>query len=569
MGPSKRTKQCRSASQLGVQANENKRQQNAERAGRVSERLEAAKEHMTPSMTAKARTSGFDINDLPGNQGRMPPGSAFNTRCIIMVVRVIFICSTPALWEEMCTHTGVDMAAFLLGISKSAAYEYYNHFKQTGQILGKGETREHVQAISREEAPKLREYVHELRTKKQHAVELPDIQKWLAKTFNKTISPSRLWHSLKKLGFVFGRTRKFTIRKELPEYMQKVLGYLDAKDKYTAEEYVFVYLDESYVNKNHRREYTWYHKDDEIGSGVGGPAGRGERLIILTGITEKGILGLKGWPGQESLGSLLMWQASKSTGDYHKNMNHTNFEKWLVELMIPAVKAAFPGRKVCFVMDNAPYHCVLPDDIHNFKDSKKWPLAKLKEWCRTNNVDFVEKGPGVSWAQATKRDELVRRATAKQLENMGGKLAYRVQRIVENSDDPEMAGWKVLYTPPYYPELQPIELLWGNVKNKVARDFKGERNMTKLEEEVANAFLKFGTSTHCTHLIKSVEKYDDLYRTRYTAALQANEDANPMSDDDDDGDDMQGHPDGEISEYESEAEAEAEAADEAGDIIDF
>lgn len=31
-------------------------------------------------------------------------------------------------------------------------------------------------------------------------------------------------------------------------------------------------------------------------------------------------------------------------------------------------------------------------------------------------------------------------------------------------------GHEVLYTPPYHPELQPIEMIWGTLKNRIALD---------------------------------------------------------------------------------------------------
>ena len=41
----------------------------------------------------------------------------------------------------------------------------------------------------------------------------------------------------------------------------------------------FVYLDESYVNKNHSLGYTWYDPNDEVGAAVFMKSGKGERLV--------------------------------------------------------------------------------------------------------------------------------------------------------------------------------------------------------------------------------------------------------------------------------------------------
>eukprot|EP00237_Pycnococcus_provasolii_P002599 CAMPEP_0119197360 /NCGR_PEP_ID=MMETSP1316-20130426/13709_1 /TAXON_ID=41880 /ORGANISM="Pycnococcus provasolii, Strain RCC2336" /LENGTH=180 /DNA_ID=CAMNT_0007193157 /DNA_START=46 /DNA_END=584 /DNA_ORIENTATION=+ len=49
-------------------------------------------------------------------------------------------------------------------------------------------------------------------------------------------------------------------------------------------------------------------------------------------------------------------------------------------------------------------------------------------------------------------------------------------------------GHKCLFTPPYHPELQPIEKLWRDVKMYVARKFVGERNMKELWSQVLDGF---------------------------------------------------------------------------------
>jgi len=47
-----------------------------------------------------------------------------------------------------------------------------------------------------------------------------------------------------------------------------------------------VYLDESYVNKNHSNDFIWYSGED--GPWVQKPTGKGERLIIINAITKYG-----------------------------------------------------------------------------------------------------------------------------------------------------------------------------------------------------------------------------------------------------------------------------------------
>lgn len=43
-----------------------------------------------------------------------------------------------------------------------------------------------------------------------------------------------------------------------------------------------VYLDESYVNKNHSNDYVWYYGED--GPWIQKPTGKGERVIIINAV---------------------------------------------------------------------------------------------------------------------------------------------------------------------------------------------------------------------------------------------------------------------------------------------
>ncbi|MFV9692180.1 MAG: hypothetical protein ACNY01_14660 [Desulfobacteria bacterium] len=81
-----------------------------------------------------------------------------------------------------------------------------------------------------------------------------------------------------------------------------------------------VYLDESYVNKNHSNDFIWYYGED--GPWVQKPTGKGERLIIINAITKSG------WVP----GSKFVFKSTRKTGDYHGQMNWELFKKWFTEM---------------------------------------------------------------------------------------------------------------------------------------------------------------------------------------------------------------------------------------------
>jgi hypothetical protein len=52
----------------------------------------------------------------------------------------------------------------------------------------------------------------------------------------------------------------------------------------------------------------------------------------------------------------------------------------------------------------------------------------------------------------------------------------------------DQEGWQLIYTPPYTPEVQPIEKVWAYVKHIVASNFTSDRTATSLHVDVIMAF---------------------------------------------------------------------------------
>lgn len=109
---------------------------------------------------------------------------------------------------------------------------------------------------------------------------------------------------------------------------------------------------------------------------------------------------------------------------------------------------------------------------------------------------------------------------------------YRANQIASEEN-----GHTLLYTPPYHPELQPIELIWGQVKNSVARD--PASNIAELKEKLVVLFDSV-TSSNWTKAYRKVQHYEGMYKDRQEDCLLADSgdsddtgaDADDSSDDD-------------------------------------
>ena len=69
-------------------------------------------------------------------------------------------------------------------------------------------------------------------------------------------------------------------------------------------------------------------------------------------------------------------------------------------------------------------------------------------------------------------------------------------------------GHEVIRTPPYHPELQPIEICWGVVKNEIGRNC--DFTMKNLEVQLEKAFDKVTNKT-CGKIIKKIRDVEDKF----------------------------------------------------------
>ena len=69
---------------------------------------------------------------------------------------------------------------------------------------------------------------------------------------------------------------------------------------------------------------------------------------------------------------------ASASGDYHGQMNHENFEKWLKEMFLPNI----PSNSI-IVMDNSPYHSVLAKKKSNeiFCKERHYSISS-REGCK-------------------------------------------------------------------------------------------------------------------------------------------------------------------------------------------
>ncbi len=320
--------------------------------------------------------------------------------------------------------------------------------------------------------PVVRQYVRSQNLKGLH-VSVDLVRTHLAQTNPDYIFPSTtLWRTLSRWGFTYGTGKRRSALKERDYVILARRRYLRQKRLNRKSDGSVirpeVYLDETFINRNHSNQFTWYL--DEDGPDVNKPAGKGERLIVVNAITHDG------WVKNAQ----LVFQAKKRTGDYHGQMDWGNFSKWFTEQLLPNI----PENSI-IIMDNASYHNTTEENTFPKSNARKQSLRKCLD------------DKGIPWGEDLLKAELY--ALCKLFEP---KPDYKIDKIAE------AAGHSILRTPQYHPELQPIEMCWGVMKNYMAKhcDF----TLRKFRDNLPSAFSQVTPKT-CEKLIAKTVAEEDKY----------------------------------------------------------
>jgi transposase len=137
------------------------------------------------------------------------------------------------------------------------------------------------------------------------------------------------------------------------------------------------------------------------------------------------------------------------------------------------------------ILDNASYHNNLSASSAPTPTCSK---ERILNWLESNRVPC---------SCDSLKAELV-----EALKKLAPEPTYVIDEMARNQNH------EVIRTPPYHPELQPIEICWGVVKNEVARNCKFTMKELGIQLELA---WKKVTAETCRKVIKQVKKNEDKF----------------------------------------------------------
>lgn len=176
-----------------------------------------------------------------------------------------------------------------------------------------------------------------------------------------------------------------------------------------------------------------------------------------------------------------MYKFIETTGNYHKEMNNENYEKWLKNQLIPNL----PSNSV-LVVDNAPYHNKYIEKPPNSNTRKQ----DMLNWLTTRDIPV---NPNLTKPRIY---DII-------LKHKHEHIEYSIDKILAGQ------GHSVLRLPPYHPDFNPIENIWSQLKQYVAQR-NVDMNMTTVRNLLQEKVNMIGSEEWrkvCQHVMKCEEEF--------------------------------------------------------------
>lgn len=242
----------------------------------------------------------------------------------------------------------------------------------------------------------------------------------------------------------------------------------------SSENYMFVYLDETWIYQNGSPIRRWVH-DTDLKFSPSKVKNEGRRYTILHAGCELGWLG----------GCDFLLNSKNNDRDYHKTMTGDLFQKWIKDQLIPAL--AQLKCKCVVVMDNAPYHSMLLDKPPTFASKK----CEMQKWL----TDRTQKDyQNLNKKQLWEVIKPFRRDCNK---------TYVVDELLRQQ------GHEVLRLPPYHCQFNPIEMAWHVTKDYYNKHINLQSSSMKQTEDLWLESLRQCTAqtwknfcVHCENLVR-------------------------------------------------------------------
>lgn len=294
---------------------------------------------------------------------------------------------------------------------------------------------------------------------------------------------------IKQMNYCYKSKKSYydSVKEDLTIAEQRV-KYLKQLKEYREEGRPIYYQDETWVNKNMTTLKAWIDDNDNAVGAPGMPQGKGERSIVSHVGNENGFLD----------GAELIYRGNKAlkNSDYHSEMNAKVFQHWTKKEVFPKL----PKNSV-LVIDRATYHTVLTEETK--PASSKFNKLELAQWIQKRKicVKIRKNLRVVHYKTLNSLMELTKVELAAICKRNKPKPKYVISEIAAKFKV------KILILPVAHPELNPIELIWSQLKQHLKKK-NVDYSLTKVEELAKEFFAEFDNSIwkKCVDHVKKIEE---------------------------------------------------------------
>ncbi|XP_050722331.1 uncharacterized protein LOC127001587 [Eriocheir sinensis] len=203
---------------------------------------------------------------------------------------------------------------------------------------------------------------------------------------------------------------------------------------------------------------------------------KGAQFVVVHAGGKKGFV-----PG----GLLIFKPKTGSNARYHNATSPECFRTWLENQLLPNI-----SNNSLIIVNNSPGHSKLGVQVPN-RSMKK---SDIIHWLVENNI---------AHDSSISKSELLYLAYSNK-----DKYAYEIDQIAHGK------GHEVLRLPPYHDHLNPIALIWDNVKSEIKREFSNaDKTSQKFKNLITDALAKVSTEDWRTHM-EMITQIEEEYRNK-------------------------------------------------------
>ncbi len=290
-----------------------------------------------------------------------------------MIVQVYQKCNEERD-QSICvtTEDAHSRTANYTGVGRRQAVEIIKHFKETGHVpppSSAGNRTVHPANIPSTAEEKIRQFIFE-----RHLIgevcNAKHIQDLLQEELKREVPLRSIQRHLDRMGFACSGTRRKTrslreklyVRQQRHSYLHHIRTLRNSGCKP-------VYSDESFLHHYHGHRFSWF--SETTGDYLERPAGKGRRWCFIHAMQQTGLIS----------DACYIFEAKKSTGDYHNMFNAPHFQEWRIGQLMPNL----PEKSV-IIMDRVPFHLVPEEQIIPLSMRK----AELQNWLTQKEIPWED-----------------------------------------------------------------------------------------------------------------------------------------------------------------------------------